>query len=58
VGAQDEAREAQADGRIADDGVIAFYEGVLALPTDQRLNLLRYLYAAAAADPDDDVQVK
>jgi GYF domain 2 len=35
--------------------VIAFYETVLALPSEDRTNLLRYLYAAAAADPDDDV---
>ena len=32
--------------------VIAFYEFVLALPQEDRVNLLRYLYAAAA-DPDD-----
>jgi hypothetical protein len=32
--------------------VIAFYESVLALPRDDRVNVLRYLYAAAAA-PDD-----
>jgi hypothetical protein len=38
--------------------VIAFYEGVLALPTDQRMSLLRYLYSAAAADPDDDAHPK
>jgi GYF domain 2 len=38
--------------------VIAFYEGVLALPADQRMSLLRYLYAAAAADPDDDAHPK
>ncbi len=31
--------------------VIAFYEAVLALPHDDRVNLLRYLYSAAA-DPD------
>jgi hypothetical protein len=37
--------------------VIAFYEDALALPAEQRLNLLRYLYAAAA-DPDDDTQAK
>jgi hypothetical protein len=38
--------------------VIAFYGAVLALPADQRINLLRYLYAAAAADPDDNAPVK
>jgi hypothetical protein len=38
--------------------VIAFYEAVLALPADQRIGLLRYLYAAAAVDPDDDAPVK
>ena len=32
--------------------VIAFYESVLALPQDDRVNVLRYLYAAAA-DTDD-----
>jgi hypothetical protein len=37
--------------------VIAFYEDVLALPAEQRIDLLRYLYAAAA-DPDDDTQAK
>jgi hypothetical protein len=35
--------------------VIAFYETVLALGAEDRINLLRYLYAAAV-DADDDVQ--
>jgi len=35
--------------------VIAFYEGVLALPREDKISLLRYLYATAAADGDDDV---
>jgi hypothetical protein len=35
--------------------VIAFYETVLALPQDDRVNLLRYLYATAA-DSDADGQ--
>jgi len=38
--------------------VIAFYEDVLALPAEQRIDLLRYLYAAAAADSDDYAQAK
>jgi hypothetical protein len=37
--------------------VIAFYQDVLALPADQRINLLRYLYAAAA-NAEDDTQPK
>jgi GYF domain 2 len=37
--------------------VIAFYEDVLALPAEQRINLLRYLYAAAA-NAEDDTQAK
>ena len=36
--------------------VIAFYETVLALPQDDRVNLLRYLYATAATDSDADGQ--
>ncbi len=35
--------------------VISFYESVLALPREDKINLLRYLYATAAADGDDDV---
>jgi hypothetical protein len=33
--------------------VIAFYKGVLTLPPDDKVNLLRYLYTAAI-DPDDE----
>jgi hypothetical protein len=36
--------------------VIEFYEAVLALPPEDRINMLRFLYAAAASDPEDDVQ--
>jgi hypothetical protein len=36
--------------------VIEFYEAVLALPPEDRTNMLRFLYAAAASDPEDDVQ--
>jgi uncharacterized protein DUF4339 len=35
--------------------VIAFYQAVLELPRDDKINLLRYLYASAAADPDVDL---
>jgi len=35
--------------------VIAFYQTALGLSPDDRINLLRFLYAAAI-DPDDDVQ--
>jgi len=35
--------------------VIAFYDAVLALPREDKVNLLRYLYATAAADGGDDV---
>ena len=34
--------------------VIAFYEAVLAMPRDEKVNLLRYLYATAAVDADKD----
>jgi hypothetical protein len=34
------------------DLVIAFYEGVRALPFNDAVKLLRNLYAAAATDPD------
>jgi hypothetical protein len=34
--------------------VIAFYDAVLAMPRDDKINLLRYLYAGAAVDADDD----
>jgi hypothetical protein len=36
--------------------VIEFYEAVLALPPEDRINMLRFLYATAASDPEDDVQ--
>jgi len=35
--------------------VIAFYQAVLDLPRDDKVNLLRYLYAAAAANADSDL---
>jgi GYF domain 2 len=35
--------------------VIAFYQAVLAMPRDDKINLLRYLYASAATDPDSDL---
>lgn len=35
--------------------VIAFYEAVLAMPNDDKANLLRFLYAVAASDADDDL---
>jgi len=35
--------------------VIAFYQTVLELPRDNKVNLLRYLYASAATDPDSDL---
>jgi hypothetical protein len=35
--------------------VIAFYKAVLDLPRDDKVNLLRYLYAAAAANADSDL---
>ena len=35
--------------------VIAFYQAVLELPRDDKINLLRYLYASAATDPDSDL---
>jgi hypothetical protein len=35
--------------------VIAFYQAVLELPRDDKVNLLRYLYASAASDPDSDL---
>jgi hypothetical protein len=35
--------------------VIAFYQAVLELPRDDKINLLRYLYAAAAVDADRDL---
>ena len=38
------------------DLVIAFYEGVRALPFGDAVKLLRNLYAAAAADPDSDLK--
>jgi hypothetical protein len=38
--------------------VIAFYEAVLDLPRDDKINLLRYLYAAAAANADSDLASK
>jgi hypothetical protein len=34
--------------------VIAFYQAVRGLPEDDAVKLLRYLYATAAADPDDE----
>jgi hypothetical protein len=33
--------------------VVAFYEAVLAMPRADKIKLLRYLYATAAADPND-----
>jgi hypothetical protein len=35
--------------------VIAFYHAVLELPRDDKINLLRYLYAAAAVNADSDL---
>ena len=35
--------------------VIAFYQTVLELPRDDKINLLRYLYASAAIDADNDL---
>ena len=35
--------------------VIAFYQAVLGLPRDDKINLLRYLYAAAAVNADSDL---
>jgi hypothetical protein len=35
--------------------VIAFYKAVLDLPQDDKVNLLRYLYAAAAVNADSDL---
>ena len=35
--------------------VIAFYQAVLELPRDDKVNLLRYLYAAAAVNADSDL---
>ncbi len=35
--------------------VIAFYQAVLELPRDDKVNLLRYLYAAAAMNADSDL---
>jgi hypothetical protein len=35
--------------------VIAFYQAVLELPRDDKINLLRYLYAAAAVNADSDL---
>lgn len=35
--------------------VIAFYQAVLELPNDDKVNLLRYLYAAAAVNADGDI---
>jgi hypothetical protein len=35
--------------------VIAFYQAVLDLPRDDKVNLLRYLYAAVAVNPDSDL---
>jgi len=35
--------------------VIAFYQNVLELPRDDKVNLLRYLYAEAAVNPDSDL---
>jgi hypothetical protein len=35
--------------------VIAFYKAVLDLPRDDKINLLRYLYAAAAVNADSDL---
>jgi GYF domain 2 len=36
--------------------VIAFYQAVLDLPRDDKVNLLRYLYAAAALHADSDLK--
>lgn len=36
--------------------VIAFYQAVLELPRDDKVKLLRYLYASAATDPDSDLK--
>jgi len=36
--------------------VIAFYQAVLDLPRDDKVNLLRYLYAAAAVNADVDLK--
>jgi uncharacterized protein DUF4339 len=36
--------------------VIAFYQAVLELPRDDKVNLLRYLYAAAAKNADVDLK--
>ena len=35
--------------------VVAFYQAVLELPRDDKVNLLRYLYASAATDADADL---
>jgi len=35
--------------------VIAFYQAVLELPGDDKVNLVRYLYAAAAVNADGDL---
>jgi hypothetical protein len=35
--------------------VIAFYQAVLEMPRDDKVNLLRYLYATAATDADSDL---
>ena len=35
--------------------VIAFYQAVLELPRDDKVNLLRYLYAVAAVNADNDL---
>lgn len=35
--------------------VIAFYQAVLDLPSDDKVSLLRYLYAAAAVNADSDI---
>jgi hypothetical protein len=35
--------------------VIAFYQAVLEMPRDDKVNLLRYLYATAAVDADSDL---
>jgi len=37
------------------DLVIAFYQSVLALPRDDKVNLLRHLYAGAAVNADADI---
>jgi hypothetical protein len=36
--------------------VIAFYQAVLDLPRDDKVNLLRNLYATAAVNEDADLQ--